>query len=436
MAIGAALFGGALGLLLWIAGFWSGEWAEGGFALRMMQVVTFRMALTGGVVGYLLAEDPRRVRGPLGWLLLTVVAGGGAALLGLRLLALHPGDGLPAFAALVLLSPLALIHMVLHRAPAEVPAEAPGLAWPYVDVLLYLPYAGAGAALGALALRGALPASDLLLGFLALTALLLLHQFALFREVRAARDTLELKVRERTRDLEAAQALALRSERMNTMAVLGAGLAHDLNNALAVVHSSIEIIQLDLEEGRVPEARDLELIRKGAERCAGLSQRLMAFGRAQEEQPRAYDLNRLALSSEDLLRMILPSRIQLELKPSRDPLPVHGVPDHMEQVLVNLVGNAKDAIPGQGWIRLELARESGAQGPRARLLVRDSGQGMGPEVLAKLFQPYFTTKEAGRGTGLGLSSTKAILERCGAEIIVESEVGKGTTFTLLVPLEA
>ncbi len=358
---------------------------------------------------------------------------GGALLLSFRLLSLHPGMTLPPWTAGVLLVPLTLFMMVLHRVSAEVPDEAPRLTWPYVDLLLYLPYTLVGSALGILVLRQALVLGGLLVGFLALTAVLLLHQLVLLREVRSARDTLEMKVAARTRELEVAQALALRNERMNTVALLGAGLAHDLNNALGIITSSLDLVCLSLEEGRVPDPPDLDRIRKAAARCAGLSQRLMAFGRAQEEGPQAYDLGDLVRHGEDLLRMLLPGRIRLDLEAVLAPFPVRGVPDQMQQVLVNLVGNAKDAVPGTGWIRVGLAREGAT--PWVRLTVQDSGQGMPPEVRARLFQPFFTTKEAGRGTGLGLASTRAIVDRMGGRMEVESEVGVGTTFTLFLPLE-
>lgn len=430
--LGGALFGGSLALLLWMLNFLPMHGVQGRTELLMFDSFVARVAVTGGVTAYLLADDPRRIRGPLGWLLLRYTLAGSAVLVTWKLLAMHPGHGLPAISSLCMISPISMILIAFHKVPAEVPEDAPNLSWPFVDALLYLPYATALVVMAALAM-GQLRLNYY--AFFGLTAILLLHQFLLQREVRSARDTLELKVQERTRELKEAQALALRSERANTMALLGAGMAHDLNNALMVVGGSIEVMKMKAERGIVPESGDMERIQKAAERCAGLSQRLMAFGRSQEDQPTYYDVNRVVQKCEDLFRMIVPKRIRLEVEPGEERLRAHGVPDHLEQVLINLVSNAKDAIPGNGSIRVELSPDQRADESRwARLTIRDTGTGMPPEVLGRLFQPYFTTKKPGSGTGLGLASTKAILERCGADIQVASEVGEGTTFTVFVPL--
>jgi signal transduction histidine kinase len=186
-----------------------------------------------------------------------------------------------------------------------------------VDSLLYLPYAAVLVSMGMLAGKGLPVPCTPLLG---LTGVLLVHQFMLQREVRASRDTLEQKVLERTRQLQEAQTLAMRSERANTMALLGAGMAHDLNNALMVVSGSIEAIKLRAERGGAPDEGALERIQAAAERCAGLSKCLMGLGRAQEDPPRFYELNQMILKSEELLRMIVPKRIRLELRVCEEPL--------------------------------------------------------------------------------------------------------------------
>ena len=261
---------------------------------------------------------------------------------------------------------------------------------------------------------------------------LLIRQFMAFQDLKRFSHELEAKVAARTRDLEAAQDIAMRTERMNAVAMLGAGLAHDLNNSLAAIRASAELLAEDIHSGAAPADRDLDRILVASDQAAGLSRRLMTFG--QDEPSSLLDLRQEILGMEDLLRMLLPRRIQLRIALGQGFFPVTGIRSHLEQILVNLVSNARDAIAGEGSISIELLHAEGAVGKEALVRVQDTGSGIPEAVQTRLFEPFFTTKAAGRGTGLGLCSVKALLDQDGGRIEVASHLGIGTTFSIRIPL--
>lgn len=431
------LFGYAAYYLIWVLGIrnWEGitrtHQASGALVVRF--------ALLGVLLGtglYRGSRNPERWRGPLlflggSFLLLTVSSAFSAA-------SILGGQG-PVYRMFAnVLKPAAILLIAAAawwRGPLEGTPEA-GRSRLVEHLRDHLPFAPAAlATFGALAFSLFRPATmdpRVVLYGAPMVAFLLVRQFMAFQDLKRFSYRLEAKVEERTRALETAQAVAMRTERMNALAMLGAGLAHDLNNSLGAIRASAELLAEDLHAGKAPESRDLERILVASDQAAGLSRRLMAFGR--DEPHGAFDLRREVHAMEDLLRMLLPRRIQLRVALGAGVLPVSGTRSHLEQILVNLISNARDAIPGEGSISIELLQGEGPAGPEALLRVQDTGTGMSPEVQERLFEPFFTTKEPGKGTGLGLVSVKALMEHESGSLEVDSQVGLGTTFILRFPL--
>lgn len=255
------------------------------------------------------------------------------------------------------------------------------------------------------------------------------RQLLALGQLRELNRTLEDRVEARSRELSEAQACLVRTERMNVIATLGAGVAHDINNFLSTALASTELV---LDDPDLPSASrgDLDRIRRATEKAGALTKRLLAFGR-EITGPLAFDPRDRIQHLAPILRSLVPRRIEL-----REDLEgggcLLGDPQAFDQVLVNLVSNARDAIPDRGRIQLRSRNEPGD----FLLEVADTGAGIPPEVLARVFEPFFTTKPLGVGTGLGLSSTKVIVEGFGGRIDVESVPGKGSAFRVRIPLRA
>ena len=391
-----------------------------------------------GTCAYLGARSPSRFRGPLGWITL----GFGMSTLQVVLqvpLSLggiyHMGDPLDL---LVLAAVLAIFLAPLARSPVE-PGLAPGaeirdrslaaLILPMLPsatgvlfvlgILLVVPARMDGVTLG---LAATLAALGLLRGGLAL------------RDLQQLSNDLESRVEARTQDLEGMQRTLLRTERMNAMAVLGAGMAHDLNNALAAIRAGAELARGRLEAGQTPEVKDLDHILVAAEQSAALTRRLMSYGRGDETRAERLDLREELAHMETILRMLIGRDITLELDLGAVALPITGSRGQIEQIIVNLVANARDAMPEGGAIRLRLSLSVAGGQPVARVEVEDTGIGMTPEVQAGLFRPFFTTKGPGRGTGLGLASVRQLMHDLNGTLAVASQPGVGTTFVLRFPL--
>lgn len=428
--LGCLIFGGSLFLMIWATALFL-ELDHGHWPIYVrMTGLALRVAVVGGVTIYILADDPRRIRGPVGWFF--AVAVGLVTIIVLTRPYLYDENALmqpsPLF-GIVLLGPLAFAAAAWFRVPVEVPIDEPRLRFPLVDGLLYLPFVAVGALLIASALRqqNHLPA---LIGFMVISGLMLVRQFLLLRVVRIANERLEERVQERTRALEDLQKIMLRTERLNSIGVLGAGLTHDLNNALMGIRASTELARLRLEEGQATLACDLDRILVAADQSATLTGRLMAFARQEEEALGPLDLTHEVSNLEGILRMMLTRNIALKFDLGDHPVLVHGSKTQVEQILVNLVGNAKDAMPHGGFIRVKLWAEPQALPPSACLEVSDTGEGMAAEILAHIFDPFFTTKVSGKGTGLGLASVKYLMEDAEGSIQVESQLEHGSRFTL------
>lgn len=429
--LGSMLFGCSLFLVLWVVTLGQvlhhGEWP---IFFRMLGL-SVRLSFVGGVAAYILAADPRRVRGPMGWIF--AGAAGFTAVLVLARPYIYNSHGVlqpTPLLGLVLAIPLAFSASAWLRLPVEVSEEQPRLRFPWIEGLLYLPFIAVGGLVIHAALRHRDQLLTPLLGFMAVSLLLLLRQFLLLREVRRANERLEERVLARTKSLEELQDIMLRTERMNSVGALGAGLAHDLNNALGVITTSTELCKMDMEEGQMPSVSDLDRIMVAARQSSVLTSRLMAFARQEEEVLGPLDLAEEVANMEHVLRMMLPRHISLRMDIEHRACPIRGSRTRIEQVLVNLVGNARDALPGGGSIRVKLRMEP----PWVHLEAIDDGEGMTPETQARLFQPFFTTKPPGKGTGLGLASVRMLVEESAGTIQVASELGRGTHFKLTFPL--
>lgn len=257
------------------------------------------------------------------------------------------------------------------------------------------------------------------------------------RELRQANHELRSLLAER--ELAQAQMQSLHAQRLEATGLLAGGVAHDFNNLLAVIQGSCET--LVKSSGPGDERRDvLRQIELAASRAVELTRQLLVFSRQQVLEPRVIDLNHTITSLERLYQPLVGADI--ELRCSLDPLlpTINADPGQIEQVLVNLIVNARDAMPGGGTLELETSRataeEAQAHGGSSllvRLSVKDSGAGMSSTVKSRIFEPFFTTKEPAKGTGLGLSTVYGIVHQSGGFIVVDSELSKGTTFHVFLP---
>jgi len=218
------------------------------------------------------------------------------------------------------------------------------------------------------------------------------------------------------------------AQKMEALGLLAGGVAHDFNNLLTVVSGCTEILYSDTKDD--PErASLLSQIQQATRQASSLTQQLLAFSRQTVVQPRVIDLNESVKRSEMMLRRLIGEDIELTLKLEQTGPSVKVDPVQMDQVLLNLVVNARDAMPTGGRLTIETSA-----GEYVTLSVTDTGSGMTPEVKERLFEPFFTTKTEGRGTGLGLSTVYGIVEQNDGFLEVESEVGEGTTFRVFFPV--
>ena len=247
--------------------------------------------------------------------------------------------------------------------------------------------------------------------------------------------------RETERQLHQLEEQMRQAQKMEAIGRLAGGVAHDFNTLLGSILGYTEMVLDDLEGGH-PLHRVANQIHRAAERGAALTRQLLAFSRRQVLQPRILDLNKVVSELDELFKRLIPANIELAREPAPGSLPVRVDASQLEQVLMNLVVNAVDAMPRGG--RLEVfthlvpAGADGTCGPVdsencVQLIVRDNGHGMDGPTMNRIFEPFFTTKEPGKGTGLGLSTVYGIVTQSGGSVTVESEVGSGTTFTICLP---
>jgi two-component system cell cycle sensor histidine kinase/response regulator CckA len=234
------------------------------------------------------------------------------------------------------------------------------------------------------------------------------------------------------------------AQRMETVGRLAGGVAHDFNNLLTVITGHVELMSQDMPPGH-PARPDLDEIRAAAERAAALTRQLLTFGRRQVLQPEVLDLNRIVAGMEGMLRRLVGEDVDLRAVLDRSISPVRADPAQLEQVVMNLVVNARDAMPGGGRLLVETRPvefgagtggvAAGVDGGRAGVLlaVTDTGIGMDAATRERIFEPFFTTKEPGKGTGLGLATVYAVVQQAGGYVWVYSEPGMGTTFKVYLP---
>ncbi len=228
---------------------------------------------------------------------------------------------------------------------------------------------------------------------------------------------------------EEAAALA-HSQKMEALGLLAGEVAHDFNNLLHVIRNALEILRL--QEPQVETRRYLEMIRHSAERAAALTQQLLAFARRRPLEVRPVDANELVAQMAELLRHSLGGRITVQTVLDRGIGSVAADAGQLETALLNLAINARDAMPQAGLITLETAG-SMLDEQYVMIAVSDTGTGMPPEVAARACEPFFTTKEPGHGTGLGLSQVAGFAQQAGGQVRIASQPGKGTTVRLYLP---
>ena len=255
---------------------------------------------------------------------------------------------------------------------------------------------------------------------------------------------LEQRVAERTAERLRLQEDLQQAQKLDSIGRLAGGIAHDLNNMLSAILSFAEFAEDPSSEEQ--RSADLHEVRAAAQRASGLTQQLLAFSRRQLIDPRVLDLRGIVNGMASLLRRLLGADIDVRIESADDLWLVRMDPSQVEQVLVNLAVNARDAMPDGGALRIALAnaslddaaatRRSLTAGEYVRLTVSDSGTGMPDEVRQRIFEPFFTTKDVGKGTGLGLSICYGIVAQAGGAIDVTSEVGQGTRFDVWLPRTA
>jgi signal transduction histidine kinase len=293
----------------------------------------------------------------------------------------------------------------------------------------------------------ALAASLAIVGLLLLLAQRSRQIEALLAEYRGARDAAKQahqRLVEQMAERERAEAALRQAQRIEAVGQLTGGVAHDFNNLLTVLIGNIDLMQgsAALDPG---QAERLRAMRAAAERGAMLTGHLLAFARRQPLSPRAVDLNGVISGMEDLLQSALGQRVQMETRLTPGLWPAMVDPTQIELVILNLVINARDAMPDGGVVAIETGSrhcgpperpEDPLEGDYVVVTVRDVGTGMTPEVQAQAFEPFFTTKGPGAGSGLGLSQVFGTARQSGGDVQIDSEPGKGTAVSVFLPRAA
>ena len=264
-------------------------------------------------------------------------------------------------------------------------------------------------------------------------------------ELRELNDTLEARVAERTAELQAAEETVRQSQKMEMVGQLTGGIAHDFNNMLQAIGGALELMRRRIEQGRMEEAaRYVDAARTTVDRAAALTNRLLAFASRQALQPKAVEPDKMVEGMAELIRGMVGPSVEVVLRPGDGIWTVLCDPGQLENVLLNLVVNARDAMPDGGRLTVrtadvqltarELNEHDGAKpGEYVELAVTDTGEGMTPAVLARAFEPFFTTKPLGQGTGLGLSQLHGFVRQSDGVVKLESAPGQGTTVRLYLP---
>ena len=263
-------------------------------------------------------------------------------------------------------------------------------------------------------------------------------------QLRELNATLESRVAEAVDERAVAEEALRQSQKMEAVGQLTGGLAHDFNNLLAGISGSLELMQARMGQGRLNDLERYMTVAQGAtKRAAALTHRLLAFSRRQTLTPKPTSVNQLIGGMEELIRRTIGPEIALEVVGAAGLWPALIDPGQLENALLNLCINARDAMPDGGRITIETAnkwldrpsaiKRDIPEGQYLSLCVTDTGTGMPPEVIDRVFEPFFTTKPIGQGTGLGLSMIYGFAQQSGGQVRIYSEVGEGTTVCLYMP---
>jgi PAS domain S-box-containing protein len=269
------------------------------------------------------------------------------------------------------------------------------------------------------------------------------HLSVLTRDITSEKAA-QAQARQAEQQLRQMELQLAQAAKLEAVGQLAGGIAHDFNNLLTGIGGVVELLQLSMPEDD-PNLPDVLELRQAVERGAGLTRQLLAFSRQQPIAPTILDLNLLLDETSRMLRRLIGEDIELSLVPTAGELCVRADRTQLEQVLLNLAVNARDAMPGGGRLRLELSRArieahtprrhpDACPGEFARLQVSDTGVGMDPATLSRIFEPFFTTKPIGAGTGLGLAMVHGIVSKAGGYVQVTSQPGAGATFEIWLPL--
>jgi CheY-like chemotaxis protein len=224
--------------------------------------------------------------------------------------------------------------------------------------------------------------------------------------------------------------------KMDQLGRLAGGIAHDFNTLLSVIVTYTDVALATLDEGH-PARDHIAEIAGAATRAADLTRHLLMFTRQQPIQPRIVDVNEVIGNLEKMLRRIVDDNVEMTAVLAPHLWTVLVDPSQIEQIVLNLVVNARDAMPRGGSVLIETSNvdlnETFAKGPHVRITIRDTGIGMDSATVARAFEPFFTTKPVGSGTGLGLSTVNGLVQQCGGAVRVHSEPGKGSTFDVYLP---
>jgi signal transduction histidine kinase/PAS domain-containing protein len=251
------------------------------------------------------------------------------------------------------------------------------------------------------------------------------------------------ELRDQTAGRAAAESQVRQLQKMEAVGQLTGGIAHDFNNMLAVIIGGLNLMQRRLERGETDLTRYIDAAMDGATRAASLTQRLLAFSRQAPLSPEPIDLNAMVVGLEELLARTLGERVQLDTVLEPGLWRARADPNQLENVVVNLAVNARDAMPDGGTLTIttanahltgRVASEAGiGEGDYVVIAVTDTGTGMSPTVMTRVFDPFFTTKGVGKGTGLGLSQVFGFVRQSGGHVRCQSEEGHGATFTIYLP---
>ena len=262
--------------------------------------------------------------------------------------------------------------------------------------------------------------------------------------LRELNETLESRVQKEVAERRQAEDALRQAQKMEAVGQLTGGIAHDFNNLLTIIIGNIDTVTRRLDATADPRAsRSLENALRGAERAAALTQRLLAFSRRQPLDPKQTDVGGLLTSMSDLLRRSIPETIAIQVQPAPGLWRIEVDPHQLENAILNLAVNGRDAMEQGGTLSIEACNVGHAgdellpgfmpPGHYVKIAVTDTGCGMAPETLPKVYDPFFTTKEVGKGTGLGLSMVYGFVKQSGGHIDLDSALGEGTTVKLYLP---